>query len=302
MSGSLATPTLARLTLLAALAATQLTLAGRAGVGDFVIMAGLSWLGGAVLLLEREEQVAGGGTSPQAALASLPRRRFLPGALLLLWALLVLSFAGRLYDPLFWVLPLAVLTGLGLLAGAAWRSPLLTRLALIGALLPAQGLFNALWPVEPLALLTARVTALLLWLIGRPAFASGRAVMLDGQVLLVDGGCTGHTTLSFCLATLALLWLLFPLGVRSGPARLTPLLLVPLLLVAVFLLNAVRIAVLAYTVRDPGDGWWRAWRGFAFWHDGLGAQLFALLASGLVCLVYVGLLEWQLRRRRGLAR
>ncbi|MCP9927877.1 archaeosortase/exosortase family protein [Cyanobium sp. CH-040] len=295
------TPTLARLTLLAALAATQLTLAARAGVGDFVIMAGLSWLGGGVLLLEREEQVAV-EPSALAALAALPLRRFLPGALLLLWALLVLSFAGRLYDPLFWALPLAVLTGLGLLAGASWRSPLLTRLALIGALLPAQGLFNALWPVEPLALLTARVTALLLWLIGRPAYASGRAVMLDGQVLLVDGGCTGHTTLSFCLVTLALLWLLFPLRLRSGPARLAPLLLVPVLLVAVFLLNAVRIAVLAYTVRDPGDGWWRAWRGFAFWHDGAGAQLFALLASGLVCLVYVGLLEWQLRRRRRLAR
>lgn len=277
----------ARLTLLTALAATQLTLAVRAGVGDFAIMAGLSWLGGALLLLEREQ----GGEVPPAA--RLPAGRFAAGVLLLLWALLVLSRAGRLYDPLFWVLPLAVLPGLALLAGVAWRSRLLAQLLLIAALLPAQGLFNALWPVEPLARLTARITALLLWLIGRSAYADGPAVVLNDQVLLVDATCTGHSTLSFCLATLALLLLLLPL---RRPRLLA--VLAPTLLLAVFLLNAVRIALLAYTVPDPGPAWWQAGRGFEFWHSGPGAQLFALLASGLICAVYVALQEWELRRRR----
>jgi exosortase/archaeosortase family protein len=281
----------ARLTLLTALAAAQLALAVRAGESAFAVMAGLSWLGGTLLLLEHEQ---GAELTP---LGGVPPGRFAAGLALLLWALLVLSRAGRLYDPLFWALPLAVLPGLALLGGVAWRSRLMAQLLLIAALLPAQGLFNALWPVGPLALLTARITALLLWLIGRPAYADGSAVVLNDQVLLVDASCTGHTTLSFCLATLALLLVLLPL---RRPRALA--VLAPALLLAVFLLNAVRIALLAYTVRDPGPAWRQAWRGFDFWHDGAGAQLFALLASGLVCAAYVALQECELRRRRRAAR
>ncbi|MFQ6537982.1 MULTISPECIES: archaeosortase/exosortase family protein [Aphanothece] len=294
-------PALARLTLLAALAGAQLTLAQRAGVGDFVVMAALSWLAGGLLLLEREEQ----GQVPP--LAAIPWSRFSAGVLLLLWALLALSFAARLYDPLLWGLPLASLAGLALLAGVPCRAALFGKLLLIGALLPLQGIVNALWPVEPLALITARFTAFLLWLVGRPAFADGRQVMLDNQILVVDGGCTGHTTLSFCLATLVVLVVLFPLGnLGLPPGRLTgrwsrlglAALAVALLLLGVMLINAVRIALLAYTLKDPGLQGWRAWQSFDFWHSGAGAQLFALLASGLVCGAYVLLLEWNLRRRR----
>ncbi|MGB5241588.1 MAG: hypothetical protein WBN80_13210, partial [Prochlorococcaceae cyanobacterium] len=66
----------ARLTLLMSLAASQLTLLVRADFAAFAIMASLSWLAGAMLLLEREEL----GASP--SLNNLPRRALLPGLLL----------------------------------------------------------------------------------------------------------------------------------------------------------------------------------------------------------------------------
>ena len=156
--------------------------------------------------------------------------------------------------------------------------------------------------MAPLAQITARLTAFLLWLLGQPAFADGPLVVLDGTTLAVDGGCTGHTTLTFCMATLVVLLLLLPLPPAAGLAgpRRLPLLLASgaLLLLGVLLINSARIALLAYTIQDPGMLWWQAWRGFAFWHHGPGAQLFALLAGGLVCGGYVLLLEWDLRRHR----
>ncbi|MCU0529487.1 MAG: archaeosortase/exosortase family protein [Cyanobium sp. Prado107] len=278
----------ARLALLAGLAASQLTLAARGGVGDFTVMAALSWLAGAILLLEREEE--GAACAPGA----VPAGRWWAGALALLWCLLVLSFAGRLHDPLFWLLPLLALAGLALIGGLGWRAPLLRQLVVLGLLLPAQGLFNVAVPVAPLARVTARVSAQLLWLVGQPAFAEGdRIVMLD-QMLLVDGGCTGRSILAFGLATLVALLILLPLPRRGRGAAIAALTAV--ILAGVFLLNGVRIALLAFTVRDPGPGALAALRGFEFWHSGPGAQLFSLAASALVCGVYVLLLEWWLRR------
>lgn len=133
----------ARLTLLSCLAAAQLTLLVRADYAAFAIMASLSWLAGALLLMEREEQTSA------PALDQLPRSRVLPGLLLLLWSLLVLSRVARLYDPLLHLLPLASLLGLALLGGLAWRSSGLAALALIGALLPAQVLINRFLPTAP---------------------------------------------------------------------------------------------------------------------------------------------------------
>lgn len=280
---------LARLTLLAALAASQLTLAGRAGVADFTIMAALPWLAGAVLLFEREEE--GAARAPEQVTAG----RWWAGVLALLWCLLVLSFAGRLHDPLFWLLPLAALTALALLSGVGWRAPLLAQLVVLGLLLPAQGMLNVAVPVAPLARLTARVSAQLLWLLGQPAFAQGDQIVMPSQVLLVDGSCTGRSTLAFCLATLVALRILLPLPRRGRHIAMAAL--TAITLAGIFLLNGLRIALLAFTVPDPGPGPLQALRGFDFWHGGPGAQLFSLAASGLVCGAYVQLLAWQLRRR-----
>ncbi|MCP9888947.1 exosortase/archaeosortase family protein [Cyanobium sp. ATX 6A2] len=280
----------ARLTLLMAVASAQLTLATRGGQGAFVIMAALPWLGGAVLLLEREQEPS---AAPAADAGPLATGLAL---VLLLWSLLVLSFAARLYDPLLAFIPLAVLPALALLSGLAPRQPLVRELAAIGALLPAQVLINVLLPVEPLARLTAQISALLLWMLGRPAFAEGNRIVLPDQILLVDASCTGRTTLAFCLATAALLLVLLPLpALVSARRRRQRSLLLGLFavgaLLGVVLLNGVRITLLAFTSQQTPAGLLDTLGSFAFWHDGHGAQLFSLLASAIVCAGYVGVQE-----------
>jgi exosortase/archaeosortase family protein len=276
-----------RLALLAGTASSQLTLAARAGVADFTIMAALSWLAGALLLLESDDAVI--STEPSV----VPAGRWWAGFLALVWCLLVLSFAGRLHDPLFWLLPLAALVGLGLLGGLGWKSPQLRQLVVIGLLLPAQGLFNWSVPVAPLARVTARVSAQLLWLAGQPAYPQGDRIVMTTQVLLVDGSCTGRSTLAFSLAILASLLILLPLPREGRGATVAGL--VAMSLAGVVLLNGVRIALLAFTLRDPGPGPLEALRGFEFWHSGPGAQVFSLAAGTLVCGTYVLALEWRWR-------
>lgn len=284
---------LARLTLLGALAATQLTLLSRAELAAFAIMAALSWLGGGLLLLEREEQVE------LPSLQMLPRRRFLPGLLLLLWALLVLSFSARLYDPLLLLVPLSVLMGLSLLAGAGWRSRLMRELVALAALLPAQVLINRFLPTGFLAHATARLSALLLWLLGRSAFAESDRIVLPEQVMRVDASCTGVNTLSLCLAAALLLALLLPLPRRFGPRALQLGVLAVLSLSVAFLVNAVRVALLGLTSQDPAAAWYGPLTSFAFWHDGIGSHVFSLLAMALVCGLYVLALEIGLRSSLG---
>lgn len=290
----------ARLTLLMALATTQLTLAARADRGEVVIMAALPWLGGAVLLLELEQ----GAMAESMPSAPSGRRRLSASLalLLLVWSLLVLSFSARLYDPLLSFIPLAVLPALALLAGLPLRQPLVRELAAIGALLPVQVLLAVLLPVGVLARLTAQLSALLLWLVGLPAFAEGNQIVLPNQILLVDASCTGRTTLAFCFATALLLLVLLPLpSLPTAALRRQRSLLLGLFtggsLLAVFLLNGVRITLLAFMSPESVPGPLGALRSFAFWHDGHGAQLFSLLASAIVCVAYVGVQE-VLRQQR----
>lgn len=287
---------LARLTLLAGIAAGQLTLLVRAGVAAFAIMAALSWLGGALLLLDREEE----GLCP--APAAIPWPRFLLATALLVWALLVLSLAGRLYDPLLHLLPLAVLPALGVMAGARLRSGLMATLLLIAALLPAQVLLNRFLPTDPLAVATARFAAPLLTLLGSPSFPDGHRIVMSDQVLLVDASCTGVNTMSLCLAATVLLVVLLPLPFRAGRGPLRSALpgaalLGGFALVAAFVVNGVRVALLGLTHQDPDATGIAQLGSFDFWHDGTGSHVFSLAAMLIVCGAYLLGLEIQLRRR-----
>lgn len=287
----------ARLTLLSCLAAAQLTLLVRGDYASFAIMASLSWLAGAMLLLEREEQ------SSAPALDQLPLSRVLPGLLLLLWSLLVLSRVARLYDPLLHLLPLASLLGLALLGGLAWRSAGLATLGLIGALLPAQVLINRFLPTAHLSSLAAWASSLLLWMLGRPAFAEGRNIVLSEQTLVVDASCTGVNTMALCLAAAVVLVILLPPPARPPFSRRAPsiaagLVLGPIAVLIAFLVNLLRIVLLAYTDFSPGLEGLAVWRSFGFWYEGLGSNLFSLAAMALVCLSWVLVLELNLRSAR----
>lgn len=286
-----------RLTLLVSLAASQLTLLVRADFAAFAIMASLSWLAGALLLLEREEQ---GSSLP---LSRLSGGSLLAGLLLLLWCLLVLSRVGRLYDPLLHLLPLAALAGLALLSGIPWRSASFGTLVLVGSLLPAQVLLNRFLPDGPIATVTARVSSVLLWAIDSQAYADGHLIVLPERTMLVGSSCTGINTMALSLAAAVVLVILLP-PPPLGPKQRRPsawragLIFAAVALVLSFMVNIVRIVLLAYTDFTPGLTGLAEWRSFDFWHDGLGSNLFSLLAMSLVCGVWVAVQELALRQAR----
>jgi exosortase/archaeosortase family protein len=245
-------------------------------------------MGGGLLLLEHEEEHGG-----------LPLRRIagprgVPGVLMLLWVLLVLSFSARLYDPLLHLVPLFTLAGLGLLAGASWRSRLMVELSLIAALLPAQVLINRFLPTGFLAAATAQISSMMLWLIGMPAYAEGHLIVLPDRLMRVDASCTGVNTLSLCLAVILMLWLLAPLPLLRRGAGSGLGILVVIALAAAFLVNAVRIALLGLASRSPSSAWYGSLKSFEFWHEGLGSHLFSLVAMSLVCGLYALVLELSL--------
>ncbi|WP_094554077.1 archaeosortase/exosortase family protein [Synechococcus sp. 1G10] len=283
---------LARLTLLAGLASTQLTLLMRAGMAPFAIMASLSWLGGGLLLVEQEDK------DDVLELGRILRRRLFPGVLLLLWALLVLSFAARLYDPLLHLVPVASLLGLALALGARWRSRLVLELTVIALLLPAQVLINRFLPTAQLAAVTAWVSAFLLWLVGQPALSEGDRIVMQEQILVVDASCTGVNTMALCLAATLLLVLLIPPPSWRWGRSATVAIMAMLALVLAFAVNAIRVALLGLTTHDPPKAWYGSLMSFDFWHDGGGSNLFSLTAMGLVCGLYVLALEVALRRSR----
>jgi exosortase/archaeosortase family protein len=283
---------LARLTLLTGLASTHLTLLMRAGMAPFSIMAALSWLGGGLLLVEQEDS---GGVLD---LGRIPRRRWIPAVLLLLWALLVLSFAARLYDPLLHLVPVAALPGLALAYGVRWRSRQVFELTMIALLLPAQVLINRFLPTGQLADLTARVSAFLLWLIGQPAFPEGDRIVIQEQTLVVDASCTGVNTMALCIAAALLLALLIPPPPGGWGRSAKVAIMAALSLSLAFGVNAIRVALLGLTTHDPPKAWYGSLVSFDFWHDGGGSHLFSLTAMGLVCGLYVLALELALRQSR----
>lgn len=277
-----------RLTLLGGVASTHLTLFLRSGVVSFAIMAALPWMGGGLLLLEREDEPG------LPMLNRVAVQRVFPAFLMLFWVLLVLSFSARNYDPLVHLVPLFTLVGLGLLAGAGWRSRLIVELSLIAALLPAQVLINRFLPTGFLAAATARISALILWLLGQPAYAEGDQIVLPELLMRVDASCTGVNTLSLCLSAILMLWLLAPLPLLRRGAGSGLVILAGFALVAAFLVNAVRVALLGLASRSPSSAWYGSLNSFAFWHDGLGSHIFSLVAMGLVCGLYALVLELSL--------
>jgi exosortase/archaeosortase family protein len=264
------------LLLLGTIASAQLTLYWRSGgrLETVALMASLCWLGGGLLLADAGDPTAG------------RRRAWLLGLPGLIWSLLVLTNTAHLYDPLLHLLPLVVLPSIGLIGGVPLRSRSMVDLVAMGLLLPLQLLLNQLLPRLPLARTTAELSAFLVWLGGGSALAEGTAVQLPGRTLVVGASCTGSETLSLCLAGLVMLALLFPLPCLQRQRGSGLMLLGVFSLGAAFVLNGLRVAVLALTPAED----------FVFWHDGGGAHLFAMASLAQLVAAYLILTEWSLRQ------
>ena len=250
-----------------AIAMAQLTLLFRAGqgAGDFQVISVLVWFCGLVLWFECSEDFRRPCWRRTAALSLVP----------IVWSLLVLSRPFTVYDPLINAVPLATLLGL------AWLIPLglFRRFVLLGLLPLLHYALIGLIATEPLEALTASVAGFLLWLGGQNVVAAGNQLLLSDRVVEVAVGCTSLNAQSLGLATVIALLAL------NGPLRRSRLCLLllfsPLL---AFLLNAVRIMVLAVATTSPHLNAQQTIQGFDFWHTGSGSNLFSL---ALVLLLFL---------------
>lgn len=209
------------------------------------------------------------------------------GALLLGW--IVWRTAGvSSYDSLLYLTPPLAMVGLALLLRPLRRLGQFRESFAIALLLPMWLLVVKLFPEQPLSLVTARASALLLQLLGLAPQVSGRVISFaGGGSVRVEGVCNGLEVIYQALAVAVIFLVCFPLC-RSRD-RLSVLLLAPLVGAVS---NVVRIALLGLIVAIGGS---LKQNSFEFWHKGSGSLIFSGLSVLAIGLIYSRLVNRQLR-------
>ncbi len=129
-------------------------------------------------------------------------------------------------------------------------------------------------PEPVLARATATTSAVLLQLLGLDALAIGHHLVLGNGGVRVAGACGGTEDIAFLLAFALLLAITQP--PLAGPRVGMLLLIAPAL---GFLINAMRVALLAVVVQQ--GGWWKQ-EIFPSLHEGHGALVFSLFAVAVL--------------------
>lgn len=246
------------------IAFAQLTLIARTpGAGNFLVINILAWFSSMLLWLDV--------INP---LRSIILGRYAFFALpILFWTLVILSRPHTLYDSLLNAVPFATFSALILLIHRCRWHPFL----LLGLLPALHYGITTFFPTYQLSRFTAILAAQFLWLAGHSAVPQADLILLPTHRLQIGPGCTGVNALSLCVASVVSLLLL---NGSLSPVRSAFLLCsAPVLAISV---NAFRVALLALMpVNRIGSGVSESSQ-FAFWHDGLGSTLFALLAVSLL--------------------
>lgn len=121
---------------------------------------------------------------------------------------------------------------------------------------------------------TAKMATLILWYSGFSVVQDGLNIQMAGGAVEVYPGCSGIESMTHVLSLTGLFLVLMPLGWMS---RL--FLLVAGLGIA-FVVNAFRVALMAYLVANSQPD------AFRYWHEGAGSLIFSMIAvaiAGAVC-------------------
>jgi exosortase/archaeosortase family protein len=154
-------------------------------------------------------------------------------------------------------------------------------------LFPANALLNRVIPEYPMSLLTARLSAFWLSILGLDPLVNGREVLLEGGGVTVLGACNGLDMISQVMCISFIFLLAFRL--RSLASRFLIILLAPL--VGLFS-NTLRIALLTiFSANGSGKGY-GFW--FDFFHKDTGSLIFSGLAVFIFGTIYMRFLEHEL--------
>ncbi|MBD1911487.1 MULTISPECIES: cyanoexosortase A [unclassified Leptolyngbya] len=121
---------------------------------------------------------------------------------------------------------------------------------------------------------TAKFASLILWYSGFSVVRDGLNIQMAGGAVEVYPGCSGIESMTHVLSLTGLFLVLVPLGWLS---RL--FLLVSGVFIA-FMVNAFRVALMAYLVANSQP------EAFRYWHEGTGSLIFSMIAvaiAGALC-------------------
>lgn len=192
------------------------------------------------------------------------------------------------YDASVTTLPLVQGLGLSLMARPVTGIRLFREPLLVLSIFPVQLVLSRLLPEYPLAILTGRVSQLMLLLFGENASVSGRVLDLKGGGVVIANTCSGIDLIAQASAIAIVFALAFP--IRSRTIRLIYLSLAP---AVALIANATRIAILAAInasrIAHKEDI-------FRFLHEKWGALVFAGVATMVLGQIYLMAIDRDLRK------
>lgn len=187
------------------------------------------------------------------------------GILLIAFALLRSNYVV-IVDSFVELTPFVVFLGLALLASGikGLRQYWLELLIIFAFNLPVGYITQRL----DISIFTAKFSFALLSYLGLPVVREGVNIIMPTGAVEVYPGCSGMETISQLVKLAILFIVMFP------TSSLAKRIIVPLVAITIaFLVNAVRVALMAYLVAKSST------EAFDYWHLGTGSQIFFLICT-----------------------
>lgn len=165
------------------------------------------------------------------------------------------------------------------------RNPLLIMSITAFLLVP----MSSMLPEEPLSLLTAKLSSMILTLTGQEVYLQGRVIWLDNAGVRVSGPCSGKEMIHQLLTVGTVFVLAFPL--RQRWLRLLVVASTPAFAIAG---NSLRISVLALinASQMSEKTYW-----FTYFHENEGSLVFSAISTSVFAWGYLKLIDTQIAKK-----
>ena len=199
------------------------------------------------------------------------------------WGLLIIAFvllrsiSVSGYDPFLRLFPLISIFGVALLAsGFKGLKQYWQEFLIFCFLVPSPGTLTLLIDISTL---TAKFATAILWYMGFEVYRKGVFVSFPTGGIEVYPGCSGIENMLHLLGLAVIFLMMFP------TKRLEKILLPIVAILIAFVVNGVRVAILAIFAASANP------QGLEYWHKGDGSLIFSMIAVGIMGLFCFFLLK-----------
>lgn len=229
---------------------------------------GLLFWGGCIYLLWQKRQKLLFGSDPISSSVGL-----------LIVTLVLVRTVSLPTEAVLLVFPFFSMLGVALIASGWRRLGQFKDALLILFFLGLPQLF--IGSLIDISIITAKVSAFMLWYVGFDAALKGVYIHLPGGSVEVYRGCSGLANMLYMLGIAVIFSIFLPLS------RSKRLLSVFVAVCLGFFVNAIRVALLAILVANSTEA------AFDYWHLGEGSLIFSMLTVLLFGCFYILLIKWQ---------